>query len=80
MPQQIPVEDEALYGFEVPEESVREVAPDLAYRRLAMVNVVFFGRSGGDWVLIDAGLPGTARMIASSASARTRSPTCSGSG
>jgi glyoxylase-like metal-dependent hydrolase (beta-lactamase superfamily II) len=70
MAQQIPVEDEALYGFEVPEEAVREVAPDLAYRRLAIVNVVFFGRPAGDWVLIDAGLFGTARMIESSASAR----------
>jgi glyoxylase-like metal-dependent hydrolase (beta-lactamase superfamily II) len=59
-----------LYGFEVPEEAVREVAPDLAYRRLAIVNVVFFGRPAGDWVLIDAGLFGTARMIESSASAR----------
>ncbi len=70
MAQQIPVENEALFGFDVPEESVREIAPDLAYRRLAMVNVVYFGRPDGDWVLIDAGLPGTAAMIANSATAR----------
>ena len=70
MAQQIPVDDQALFGFEVPEEAVREVGPDLAYRRLAMVNVVFFGRQGGDWVLIDAGLPGTVGMIARSAEAR----------
>ena len=70
MAQQIPVKNEALFGFEVPEESVREIADDLAYRRLAMVNVIYFGRPGGQWVLIDAGLPGTAGMISSSASAR----------
>jgi glyoxylase-like metal-dependent hydrolase (beta-lactamase superfamily II) len=68
--QQIPVEDQALFGFEIPDEAVRELAPDLAYRRLAMVNVVFFGRHGGEWVLIDAGLPGTAAMITGSAAAR----------
>ncbi len=70
MAQQVPVDDQALYGFEVPDEAVRELAPDLAYRRLGMVNVVFFGRPGGEWVLIDAGLPGTAGMIARSAEAR----------
>nr|WP_294517772.1 MBL fold metallo-hydrolase [uncultured Rhodopila sp.] len=52
------------------DEAVRELAPDLAYRRPGIVNVVFFGRPGGDWVLIDAGLPGTAGMIAHSAEAR----------
>ena len=67
---QIPVEDQSLFGFEVPEEAVREVAPDLAYRRLALVNVVFFGEHDAEWVLIDAGLPGTAGMIAGSAAAR----------
>ena len=70
MAQQIPVDDQALFGFEVPDEAVRELAPDLAYRRLGIVNVVFLGRPGGDWVLIDAGLPGTAGMIARSAGAR----------
>jgi glyoxylase-like metal-dependent hydrolase (beta-lactamase superfamily II) len=49
---------------------VWELTPDLAYRRLAMVNVMFHGRPGGAWVLIDAGLPGTAGMIARSAEAR----------
>jgi glyoxylase-like metal-dependent hydrolase (beta-lactamase superfamily II) len=68
--QQIPVENEALFGFEVPEEAVREIAPDLAYRRLAMVNVVYFGHPQGQWVLIDTGLPGTAGMISRSAAAR----------
>ena len=39
------------------------VAPDLAYLRIAIVNVLFFGpRDAGErgWVLIDAGIPGSA--------------------
>ncbi len=51
----------------------REVAPDIAYRRLAMVNVVFLGRRGaGDrgWVLVDAGLKGSARFIEAAAAQR----------
>ena len=39
-----------------------EIAPDLAHRRLGIVNVVFYGRpdaGDGGWVLIDTGLPGT---------------------
>ncbi len=70
MAQQIPVDEQAVFGFEVPEEAVHSIATDLAYRRLAMVNVVFFSQPKGDWVLIDAGLPGTAGMIARSAEAR----------
>ena len=35
---------------------VQEVTPDLAYKRLGIVNVVFYGRPDGPWVLIDAGL------------------------
>jgi hypothetical protein len=58
------------------DDSTHEVAPDLAYRRLAIVNVVFFGIPGaGDrgWVLIDAGVIGTTRLItAASVSVRTR--------
>ncbi len=55
------------------EDATREVTPDLAYKRLAIVNVVFYGPPGaGDrqWVLIDAGLPGTAGLIARAAAAR----------
>lgn len=37
---------------------VRALSPDLAYLRLSIVNVVFYGdpANGGGWVLIDAGL------------------------
>src|SRR3954470_17205348 len=47
--------------------SVHDVTADLSYQRLAIVNVAYFGASGaGDrkWVLIDAGLVGTAGLIA----------------
>lgn len=55
------------------DEPAREIAPDLAYRRLALVNVVFCGvREAGDrnWVLVDAGLHGTAGLIRRAAAAR----------
>ena len=55
------------------EDSVHEIAPDIAYRRLVMVNVVFFGKPGAgdrEWVLVDAGVPGTKAMIRSAAAER----------
>lgn len=51
----------------------RPVTDDLAYLRTAIVNLFFFGPPGvGDreWILIDAGLPGTAGMIARAAEKR----------
>jgi glyoxylase-like metal-dependent hydrolase (beta-lactamase superfamily II) len=44
----------------------RSVAPDLAMLRVGFVNVFIYGRPGapsGSWVLIDAGLPGSASRI-----------------
>jgi glyoxylase-like metal-dependent hydrolase (beta-lactamase superfamily II) len=53
-------------GFE--HDGVHEIASDLAYKRLFMVNVCFFGLPGqSEWVLIDAGIPGTAPLIAETA-------------
>ncbi|MBV9734727.1 MAG: MBL fold metallo-hydrolase [Acidisphaera sp.] len=55
------------------DDATREVAPDLAYKRLAIVNVAFYGRpEAGDrqWVLIDAGVIGTTGLIASAAEQR----------
>lgn len=50
---------------------LREVTADLAYRRLGIVNVVFYGHPGaGRWVLIDAGLPHTEALILRAAAAR----------
>ena len=46
---------------------------DLAYLRTAIVNVFFYGRPGQDdhsWVLIDAGMPGSAGRIAEAARRR----------
>ncbi|MFL5615607.1 MAG: MBL fold metallo-hydrolase [Gemmatimonadaceae bacterium] len=65
--------DESARVPEQDEAGSHEVLPDLAYKRLLLVNVVFFGTpDAGDrsWVLIDAGLHGTAHSIASSAENR----------
>jgi glyoxylase-like metal-dependent hydrolase (beta-lactamase superfamily II) len=46
--------------------AVKEIAPDIAYKRLVMVNVVYLGvPESGDrqWVLIDAGIAGSAGAI-----------------
>ncbi len=52
------------------DEATYEIAPDLAYQRLGIVNVIFYGLPKQDWVLIDAGLPGTAGIIRKAAAAR----------
>jgi glyoxylase-like metal-dependent hydrolase (beta-lactamase superfamily II) len=54
-------------------DGTHEVLPELAYRRLGIVNVLFSGPGrAGDrgWALIDAGLPGTRRLIRSAAAGR----------
>ena len=56
-----------------PHDHSHEVTPDVAYQRLAIVNVVFFGPpQTGDrgWTLIDAGMPATAALIAGAAARR----------
>jgi len=48
------------------DDGTMEIAPDLAYRRLAIVNVVFVGRpeaTDRQWVLVDAGVFGTKALI-----------------
>src|SRR4051812_42966564 len=55
------------------DDKTREIVPDLAYRQIAIVNVMFFGEPGagdGKWVLIDAGIPGSAAAIRTAARAR----------
>lgn len=55
------------------DDRTHEVHPDLAYKRLAIVNVIYFGHyQAGDrkWVLIDAGIPGSAGLIAAAAEER----------
>ena len=73
MTQQVPLTAEARAAEHLFRGGTREIAPDLAYKRLVMVNVVFVGEAGaGDrgWVLIDAGLGGTAAAIKAAAAAR----------
>lgn len=48
----------------------KEIAPDLAYLRTAIVNVYFFGQPGGNWVLVDAGVVGSAGTIRKAAEQR----------
>src|SRR5215218_2733046 len=58
---------------EVRDDKTRQIAADLAYRQIAIVNVIFFGPPGagdGQWVLIDAGVTGSASAIRSAAQAR----------
>lgn len=74
---QIPVDDSARADDPerdaTREDGTREIAPDLAYRRLAIVNVVFVGRPhAGDrgWILVDTGVSGTTRLITDAAESR----------
>lgn len=62
MDEQVPIDSSALADEHV-QGSVHEVAPDVAYQRLAIVNVAFIGEPdapSGSWVLVDAGMQGTA--------------------
>lgn len=54
-------------------DHTHEIAPDLAYRRLGIVNVVFVGHPGAadrQWVLVDTGLFGTKGLIKGAAADR----------
>ena len=73
MAQQIPLGREARVEEHDGGDGLREVAHDVAYRRLLMVNAVFVGDvSAGDrgWVLVDAGVIGTRGLIETAAAAR----------
>lgn len=65
MAQQIPLGMEAR-AEEVHSNRTHEIAPDLAYCRLVIANIVFYGRAhanSGEWVLIDAGVFGTRSVL-----------------
>jgi len=73
MAHQVPLSSESIVDLPHPEDNTHEIAADLAYRRLAMVNVVFYGRrNAGDrqWVLIDAGVTTMTALIESAAEDR----------
>ncbi|TGN67915.1 MBL fold metallo-hydrolase [Paracoccus liaowanqingii] len=68
---QIPVARTALTGQRT--GALTAIGADIACLGLGIVNVVFLGRpDAGDrgWILLDAGLPGTASRIAAAAAAR----------
>jgi len=72
MSKQVPIDDSAVVEG-VDDDGVHQITPDLAYKRLAIVNAMFFGtpavdgRTKPEWVLIDAGLRGSAGVIADAA-------------
>jgi glyoxylase-like metal-dependent hydrolase (beta-lactamase superfamily II) len=72
MDHQVPVDESATVA-DHDEGGSHEVLPDLAYKRLFLVNVAYFGvPNGGDrsWVLIDAAVTGSAAAIAAAAENR----------
>ncbi len=71
--QQIPVDPATVAGSATAPDGTHEIAPDLAYLRTLIANVVLWGKPGaGDrgWVLVDAGIVGTKSAIRSTAAAR----------
>lgn len=71
MPEQVPLDPEG--RADMKDGGVHAVRPDLAYVRLAIVNAVLVGQEGasdGGWVLVDAGVYGSARAIKTAASQR----------
>lgn len=72
MAQQVPLNPEARADVVI-DDGTHEIAGDLAYRRTVFVNVAFFGQPGapsGAWVLIDAGVQGSAAAIEKSIAER----------
>ena len=77
MGQQVAVDPKGLVD-DITRESRRRgkvhvIAPDLAYRRLAIVNVIFFGPARAadrHWVMIDAGVIGMTSFITGAAEER----------
>jgi glyoxylase-like metal-dependent hydrolase (beta-lactamase superfamily II) len=68
--QQIPIGDHARVQESDGGGGLREVAPDLAYLRTLIANVVLVGHPAGQWVLVDAGVMGTKAHIRNAAQQR----------
>lgn len=62
MSKHIQIDDQAIADVSS-EGSLHEVASDLAYQRLGIVNVAYVGTPGGAWVVVDAGVMGTKRFM-----------------
>src|SRR3954467_14388089 len=71
MDKQVPLDASARADIK-DEDGLHEVLPDLAYQRQVFVNVVFYGIQSlrRSWVLIDAGLHGSADRITAAADKR----------
>src|SRR3954467_11227429 len=72
MAQQIPIDPNAEIGRST-HEGTHEVTADVAYQRLAIVNVVYHGSEGAadrQWILIDAGVNGSGPLIEGVSEAR----------
>ena len=72
MVQQVPI-DKAARADEIEHDSIHEIFHDLAYQRHVLVNVAFLGAPGvpdRGWVLIDAGVFGSAKRIIKAAATR----------
>jgi glyoxylase-like metal-dependent hydrolase (beta-lactamase superfamily II) len=68
---QIELDQSVVIGADRDEAGTHQVAADLAYLRLAIVNVIYFGQKGASrWVLVDAGIPGTEQQIINAAERR----------
>ena len=77
MAQQVPIDPSAHADSpsadRARDDGTNQVAPDLAYKRAAIANVIFVGlpnSPSGGWVLVDAGVMGTAGLIAGAAEER----------
>jgi glyoxylase-like metal-dependent hydrolase (beta-lactamase superfamily II) len=71
MAQQIELDESARADEGAQPDGTHHVISDIAYQRLAIVNVIFVGEPGSkDWVLIDAGTMGAASLITSAAQKR----------
>lgn len=72
MDKQIPLSENAR-ADDGAHDGIHDVTADIGYQRLMLVNVAYYGLpNAGDrgWVLIDAGLPGTAPLIRGAADER----------
>jgi glyoxylase-like metal-dependent hydrolase (beta-lactamase superfamily II) len=70
---QLPLPESARSPERVDSAHVREVLPDLAYLRAALVNVTFIGPANSPdrgWVLVDTGVTGTKRAIVAGVKSR----------
>lgn len=69
---QLPLEDSDLAPTTETGSGISAILPDLAFRRMSIVNVIFYGdpATDADWVLIDTGLPTSRQAIIEAAEHR----------